>query len=258
MYGEMERYGVDPGSLVHALQNHDEFTYELVHLAHLESLRSAGRRDIEVYEKSCAAVKAEMRREALHIGGDVAALTERIHTPFYNKESPNGLCTTIAGLMAAKLGCKTLEEASGRTDEIRRGHLLLAAFNALQPGAFALSGWDLVGALPVEEARIPPVLLNAGPSHKDASDQDFRWVNRGAYRLISDFGGNGSESDKRYGCLDLPEAQALYGPLDKQRSEPDSFFNQLKRILSVRAALDIPTGRFAGVLDSIGDGCSAF
>ena len=30
-----------------------------------------------------------------------------------------------------------------------RGHLLLAAANALQPGVFGVSSWDLVGALPV-------------------------------------------------------------------------------------------------------------
>ena len=29
---------------------------------------------------------------------------------------------------------------------IQRAHLLLAMYNAMQPGVFALSGWDLVGA----------------------------------------------------------------------------------------------------------------
>ena len=33
----------------------------------------------------------------------------------------------------------------GRARQIKRVHLLLAMFNALQPGVFALSGWDLVG-----------------------------------------------------------------------------------------------------------------
>ncbi len=36
---------------------------------------------------------------------------------------------------------------------VQRAHLLLAMYNALQPGVFALSGWDLVGALPLPAVR---------------------------------------------------------------------------------------------------------
>ena len=37
--------------------------------------------------------------------------------------------------------------------QVQRAHLLLAMYNALQPGVFALSGWDLVGALPLPPGR---------------------------------------------------------------------------------------------------------
>ena len=38
---------------------------------------------------------------------------------------------------------------SEQVKQIARGHLLLAAANALQPGVFGVSTWDLVGCLPV-------------------------------------------------------------------------------------------------------------
>ena len=56
-------------------------------------------------------------------------------------------CTT-ATLIAATLGIRdisTLKAAD--VEKIKRLHLLLAFYNAMQPGVFALSGWDLVGAL---------------------------------------------------------------------------------------------------------------
>ena len=40
-----------------------------------------------------------------------------------------------------------------KKERVRRAHLLLAMFNALQPGVFALSGWDLVGALPIPAGK---------------------------------------------------------------------------------------------------------
>ena len=35
--------------------------------------------------------------------------------------------------------------AEGDVERVKDAHLLLAMFNALQPGVFALSGWDLWG-----------------------------------------------------------------------------------------------------------------
>ena len=47
-------------------------------------------------------------------------------------------------------------------------------FNALQPGVFALSGWDLVGALTLDRKQVG-WLLNEG---------DTRWIHRSAYDLM--------------------------------------------------------------------------
>ena len=57
----------------------------------------------------------------------------------YNRISGNGLCTTLAGLIAAALGYSEIHrlpdiQKTRLAQEVRQGHLLLSAFNALQPG----------------------------------------------------------------------------------------------------------------------------
>ena len=44
-------------------------------------------------------------------------------------------------------------------------HLLLAMFNALQPGVFALSGWDLAGMLTMDAADVADLI----------AEGDTRW-----------------------------------------------------------------------------------
>ena len=260
MYGEMERSGIDTGCLVHALQNHDEITYEMVHLHHLESKKTKGEAAGTSFGKTAEEVRAEMRRVGMQRTDPADTLKERVATSFYNQESSNGLCTTMAGLIAARLGCATIFEAfdKDKAKQIQQGHMLLAAFNALQPGVFALSGWDLVGALPVMQERLPQVLLNAGPTEKDPLEKDYRWINRGAYRLLSTFGPTALDENKRFGCFDLPEAQRLYGTMDQQKVDSGSFYNQLKQLLAIRAGLEIATGDFAGVLGGLEDGLFGF
>src|SRR5262249_25858491 len=102
--------------------------------------------------------------------------------------------------------------------QIRRGHLLLVMANAMQPGVFCLSGWDLVGALPVPEKSVEK-WIGAG---------DYRWVNRGGVDLMD---ANPKATTSAYG---LPRAKTLYGPLPEQLKDPDSFASQLKRILAGR------------------------
>lgn len=286
MYSEMDRYSVDPVSLIHALQNHDEITYELVHLATRDQAADLqrddhvhGYGDLRSFCKDDEPEDRESRREAREgrltkcefssLWGRVRhEMREAALSNLYNRESPNGLCTTMTGLVAARLGIKSLEDLAAppsgeegadarrkRLDtrhRIQAGHLLLAAFNALQPGVFAVSGWDLVGALPVSQDRISPTLLNAGDQEKSAAEKDYRWVNRGAYRLISEFGKSSTEtkgSADVYGPLSLPEAVALYGPIDAQRKEEGSFILQLRAILDARRELSLATGEFGGTLD---------
>ena len=77
-------------------------------------------------------------------------------------------------MIAATLGIEDLSQITEtERDQIRDVHLLLAMFNALQPGVFALSGWDLAGMLTVDAADVADLI----------ADGDTRWINRGAHDL---------------------------------------------------------------------------
>ena len=86
--------GVDPASLVHALQNHDELTYELVHW-------STGHRD-DVYTYKGESVTGEALGEAIR-----SDLTERLtgeSRPYNLVFTTNGIACTTATVIAAALG----------------------------------------------------------------------------------------------------------------------------------------------------------
>jgi maltose alpha-D-glucosyltransferase/alpha-amylase len=97
-------------------------------------------------------------------------------------------------------------------------------FNAWQPGVFAISGWDLVGATTIDPSLITDLL----------NDGDTRWINRGAYDLM-DVNTNTSESFAK-----IPKATSLYGSLQSQLKDDDSFARQLQQVIAVRDASGIP------------------
>ena len=71
----------------------------------------------------------------------------------------NGIACTTATMITASLGLTDLSELDREAiEKVRRAHLLLAMFNALQPGVFALSGWDLCGMLTLERSQVAPLL----------------------------------------------------------------------------------------------------
>src|SRR5205085_12298608 len=153
--------GVRPGAFVHDLQNHDEITYQLVEPEHRkdQTLDVGGKKVTgkELKERMLAEMRAK-------VAGDAAP-----YNHLYRPER-DGVATTFPGFIAPALGVRDPYAASpDQVKLIARGHLLLAAANALIPGVFSLSSWDLVGALPVPEAGV-----------KDrVGDGDWRWVNRG-------------------------------------------------------------------------------
>jgi trehalose synthase len=216
--------GINPGSLVHALQNHDELTYELVHFSAThkhEHYEFAG----EVL--TGAELAARIRRD----------LSERLAGPLapYNRTfTSNGIACTTASAIAAVLGISDLTALTpADVEQITRIHLLLAMFNALQPGVFALSGWDLCGTL----------TLDAGQVHDLISLGDTRWINRGAHDLLGVGSARGNASHA------LPLARSLYGPLPEQLKDPASFANRLRRILAIRQRYGIATSRQVDVPD---------
>ncbi|MCW5849902.1 MAG: maltose alpha-D-glucosyltransferase [Anaerolineae bacterium] len=224
MLRTMREYGIDPASLIHALQNHDELTLELVHFW---TLHQADRYTYQGREWTGSALRQHIRTVMYdRLAGENAPYNQRFVT--------NGIACTTASIITAALGLRDLDSL---TDEdkrrVQRVHLLLAMYNAFQPGVFALSGWDLVGALPLPRAQIEPLL----------ADGDTRWINRGAYDLVN------VAPDAAASTAGLPKATALYGPLSEQLQQSDSFARQLQRLLSIRQAYRIYAGRQIAVPD---------
>ncbi|MGB3481528.1 MAG: maltose alpha-D-glucosyltransferase [Mycobacterium sp.] len=207
---------VDPASLVHALQNHDELTYELVHW-------SNGHRD-DIFTYKGAEVTGEQ------LGASVRAdLTEKLtgeNAPYNLVFTTNGIACTTATVIAATLGITDLDTIDD-LDRIRRAHLLLAMFNALQPGVFALSGWDLCGMLTLPPSQVAS-LLQGG---------DTRWIHRAAHDLM------GVNPDATMSPAGMPRGRSLYGSLPDQLTDETSFVRQLQAILRVRAHYGIATSR---------------
>jgi trehalose synthase len=209
----IQEEGLDLGLFVHALQNHDELMFDLNHLrAHgdkefwLDERWTAGRL---IYDRMYEAARASVNGNG----------SRPIH-----EFSNLGFCATLASFAAAALQVAEPEHmCPAEKALVQRLHFLAATFNAMQPGVFAISGWDLVGALSVPPQRLGEWL----------EDGDGRWMNRGAFDLM---GANPTAASSRTG---LPRAVALYGPLPAQLGDPDSFVSRLRGMLQARRACGI-------------------
>ncbi len=222
-YGFLLDAGVPLNTLVHDLQNHDEITYQLVELDY--------RGDDTFFIKGLEILGRQLKERILRqmrtkVAGK-AAPYNRLYRP-----TQDGVATTFAGFIAAALDIRNPTNATPeQIAKIRRGHLLLAHANAMQPGVFALSSWDLVGALPL------PV-----ESVKDrVEDGDYRWINRGGVDLL------GKHPEAKVSAFGLPKAKALYGSLTSQLQRPDSFARQLQPMLAARKEYRLPEGRLIAV-----------
>ena len=207
---------VDPASLVHALQNHDELTYELVHW-------SAGHRD-DHYTYKGQDVTGEQLGQAIR--DDLTHTLTGPGAPYNLVFTTNGIACTTATVIAATLGYSDLADIAD-IDRIRRAHLLLAMFNALQPGVFALSGWDLCGMLTLPADQVSE-LLRGG---------DTRWIHRAAHDLM------GVNPDATHSSEGMPRGTSLYGSIPEQLADETSFLRQLQAILRVRTHFGIATSR---------------
>ena len=98
-------------------------------------------------------------------------------------------------------------------------------FNALQPGVFALSGWDMCGMLTLPTSEISQ-LLQGG---------DTRWINRAAHDLM------GVNPQAGHSSAGMPRGRSLYGSIPEQLADETSFLRQLQAILKVRSHYGIAT-----------------
>src|SRR3954463_3957087 len=184
--------GIDPASLVHALQNHDELTHELVHFSTIH-------RD-ELFKWRGEQVRGEDVAE--EVRQTLNARLTGVRAPYNRTFTTNGIACTTATVIAATLGIRDIGLITpAERDQIKDVHLLLAMFNALQPGVFALSGWDLAGMLTVDAAEIADLL----------ADGDTRWITRGAHDL------RGVDEPAADGHM--PAGRSLYGTLPEQLAD---------------------------------------
>ena len=218
MLGEMQRFGIDPASLIHALQNHDELTIELVHFWTLHA------NDMFLYKGQT--FPGSILRE--HIREEMYERLSGEHAPYNLRFVTNGVSCTTVSIITAALGLRDLGEITGeQLALIQKIHLLLVIYNAMQPGVVALSGWDLVGALP----------LPADEVAERMGDGDTRWIHRGGYDLV-DLAPEAGES-----LRGMPRARSLYGSLASQLQQGDSFASRVKKVLAVRQAYGIAASR---------------
>jgi trehalose synthase len=211
------RYGLQPISLVHALQNHDELTYELVHFAatHRDDIFHFGGTDLTGAELAIR-IRAELTER---LTGDAA--------PYNDIFTTNGIASTTATIVTAALGITDLSELTTQMiEDITQAHLLLAMFNAWQPGVFAFSGWDVCGMLTLERSQVAR-LIETG---------DTRWIHRPAYDLMD------YQSPASGSAATMPRGRSLYGSLPQQLKNPTSFASRLRDILTVRRRYRIATG----------------
>jgi trehalose synthase len=222
-YRDMLRGGINPMSLVHDLQNHDEITYQLVQL---------GDRGSEEFLFNGKMTPAkEIREQALREMRKRVAGKNAPYNKLY-RAAQDGVATTFAGFVAASLGIKDPYNVNeSEKEQIKDGHLLLALYNAMQPGVFSLAGWDLVGALPLSTKQVEHLL----------GDNDFRWINRGAINMM-DYNPEAQKSS-----WGLPKAQTLYGPLPKQLKDQNSFASILKDMLRIRKEYGIDLAEVVAV-----------
>jgi trehalose synthase len=222
--------GVAPVQLVHGLQNHDELTYELIHWATLHG--------DDIYRFRGDEITGSQLAELIR-----AELTESLTGKAdYNRVfTHNGIACTTTSLIAATRGLARLDDITDAdVPGIRDAHLLLCAYNAWQPGVFALSGWDLVGMLTVPADAVAD-LIAAG---------DTRWIERGAHDLLD------VDPAATRSSAGMPRGRALYGSLPAQLDDPSSFASRLAGILSLRkehgiataSQVDIPEVAHAGML----------
>jgi len=150
-----------------------------------------------------------------------ADLTEALtgESDFNRVFTQNGIACTTASLIAATQQKKTLDEiVEADVPAIRDAHLLLAKYNAWQPGVFALSGWDLTGSLTVPSSEV----------HELIATGDTRWIERGAHDLID------AAPGQERSAAGMPKARSLYGSLQSQLADPESFASGLRSTLGTR------------------------
>ena len=218
---QMMKEGLEPNRLIHAMQNHDEFnmSYNFMKLT-----------PKQMYPYKGAQVPGNVLGRKI-MEADIDFFTSPSFS--YNTRNNSGVCSTILGMAAAALGIEDLFQMKPeQKDQLKKAHLLVTFYNAMQPGAFAISAWDLLGVLPLTKIAAKPLI---------DKDGDNRWFNRGAYDLLDQ---NPNVTNSITG---IPRAPTLYPPLFLQLSQPNSYVSQLKQMLAARQKYNVPQAKIIAI-----------
>lgn len=220
-------HGIDTRYLIHALQNHDNLCYELVHFDKYPD------QIFDYNDKKLTGLEIKNL-----IFSEVMRFCESNKLSF--KINYGGIQAHFAEVIGARLNIDhnvlTSNELSAhQVETIKQLMLLIISYNAMQPGIFQISGWDLVGAVHQNEEALYDYL----------KDGDTRWLCRSGFDLL------GKYSEQKLTKQGIPVCTQIFGNLIYQLEDPLSLLNRLKQVLLVRERLNIANSRFIKVLSSI-------
>lgn len=210
----LDKAKIPPSRFIHALQNHDSLSYGL------EEFKENPDKEFDYKGKK-------------YTGKEIIDSILKKDLSIVVKKTSYGPCATFVELCALALGYKDIYNMTKNQKKlVQKAHQLLAFYNAMQPGIFMISGWDLVGAYPLKASEIKELL----------EEGDCRWTNRGAYDLLG-------TSDQKVSPSKLPKAKALYGSLPEQLKDPNSYASFIKNMLKARKKYKINLAEQIKILD---------
>jgi len=208
---------ISPVSLIHCLQTHDSFGYSVLD----------GKDEINK--------KFKYGSESL-TGAEISnqLLEDMKNAKPYIRGTKSSMCSTYCGLLASRFGINNLNNISkGEKEKIKDGLILASMYCAMQPGIIMITGWDIVGSLPLS--------VNDKSIQKELKQGDYRWLNRGSYDLA------GFDKNAKASAEGITKAKALFGPITEQLKDPNSYASTLKHILDVREKYQIPLSEMLDV-----------
>ena len=211
------RQGLQPISLVHALQNHDELTYELVHFAatHRDEIFQFGGTEMTggelAIKNTCRAHRAAHRRR-----GSIQRHLHNQWDSLHDRDDRHRLIGYHRHIRAQRGGHRASQTGAPVAGDVQR------------VATWCIRYFRLGRLRDADTGAIPGC---TAPNETG----DTRWIHRAAYDLM-DYQPQASESSSK-----MPRGRSLYGSLPEQLEKKTSFVSRLRDILAVRRRYGIAT-----------------
>lgn len=231
----VDEHKVDYASLIHAMQNHDNLCYELVHFDKYP--------DKEFYYNNENLTGAEIKEI---IFNEVQEFCDKNNLSF--KINYGGIQAHFVELCAARLninkqsitdGCLSSDEF----ESIEKLMLLAVFYNAIQPGVFQISAWDLLGV----------VNFNGDHNNKKIIDGDSRWLCRSGFdlnELDQSFSFESERMTNNHIGEKVIGGYSMFDSLYKQIDNPESFVVRASKIIKLRESLKIANGSLYKIINT--------